>query len=661
MVAVQVLIFGPGQANAQMPEYLFFASDVHYSDSTTNKTTQLDRLGQVAGWAQTSSVAQVIGCTMAAFVGDHNTESANGATLENLAATVKAKFTGITNNDHVIFTQGNHDGVGDGTGNYKVKPSGPITSLSSLYDVFVINYIDFCSQESALRNHLTSSASAGKVQIILTHYPLHSMEGRVSCSTQGIFNVLQEQGKSRDIVVLWGHDHKHANSDKNIRMAVTPGERMLEPNINKDAVSTADINADMATTYLTFAYVNAGYILPAENATPAASDPSGTVVGIDSSHVQIDRTGYLPGSASYMRHGFQLQSGQGGKIAAARNKDGTLEVFYIKNTDNQIYHRRQNLSNTWGSESSLGVQASQLAVASNLNGQLELVWSRYSDGKLYHRRQSNDAGTWNTGMETNAEFLNAKATQLAVGQNRDGRLDVFYVNPDSNNSIWHLRQLSTANTTGWESATSLGGNADAGHKITIAQNSDRRLELFYVGPGEGQWGATDHYIYHMYQDTKTFAWVGQAYLEGMAFQIALGQNKDGRLEEFHVGTNQSIYHNWQIFEFPHWGWLGEYSMQGTALQLGVAQNYSDGCLEEFHIGTSNYNYIFHNRQTGSTCIPWQGEDYLDTNEGTRKKAEELTVGQNRDGSLEVFFIGADDKKIYHNKQSAGIWQGDSLL
>jgi hypothetical protein len=44
-----------------------------------------------------------------------------------------------------------------------------------------------------------------------------------------------------------------------------------------------------------------------------------------------------------------------------------------------------------------------------------------------------------------------------------------------------------------------------------------------------------------------------------AKQICVGQNQDGRLEIFYVGTNDRIYHNWQTTPNGN-NWNGEVNL-----------------------------------------------------------------------------------------------------
>jgi hypothetical protein len=88
----------------------------------------------------------------------------------------------------------------------------------------------------------------------------------------------------------------------------------------------------------------------------------------------------------------------------------------------------------------------------------------------------------------------------------------------------------------WHGQIPLGGSAD---QIAVGQNADGRLEIFYVG--------TNGDLYHNWQTSAdALVWAGQTrFANDSAQQIAVGQNADGRLEIFYVGTNGDLYHNWQ--------------------------------------------------------------------------------------------------------------------
>jgi hypothetical protein len=74
----------------------------------------------------------------------------------------------------------------------------------------------------------------------------------------------------------------------------------------------------------------------------------------------------------------------------------------------------------------------------------------------------------------------------------------------------------------------------------VGQNTDGRLEVFVVG--------TEGNIWHSWQETPNGGWspwgrLGNADDKGN--ELAAGRNADGRLEVFAIGTEKGIWHSWQ--------------------------------------------------------------------------------------------------------------------
>ena len=88
-------------------------------------------------------------------------------------------------------------------------------------------------------------------------------------------------------------------------------------------------------------------------------------------------------------------------------------------------------------------------------------------------------------------------------------------------------------------------------------------------------------ILHDWQKTPSGKWNGQTALGGSATQMALGQNRDGRLELFYVTPDGSVCHNWQKNKPDVWN--GEAALGSKAKQLTIGHN-KDGRLELISIG-----------------------------------------------------------------------------
>lgn len=281
--------------------------------------------------------------------------------------------------------------------------------------------------------------------------------------------------------------------------------------------------------------------------------------------------------------------------------------------------------------------------------------------KIYHNWQSTPGGSWH-GQAT----LSGDAKEVAIGSNHNGTLELVYIGTDD--KLYHNRQRKPGGP--WRGKAPLHGVA---RQITIGTNQSGTLEVFYIG--------ADAKIYHDWQKTPGGHWHGKAALGGSARQTAVNINKNGTLEIFYVGTDDMIYHNWQ--KTPGGTWNGEaplplaplglrsdgFTQIGAAQRLCVGLN-KNGTLEVFYIG-SDY-LIYHNWQT-SPGGPWwggaHGETPLAPGAGSRAvagttigDAQQVTVAVNQSGALEIFYIGRDNN-LYHNWQTTpgGPWNGEAPL
>jgi len=227
------------------------------------------------------------------------------------------------------------------------------------------------------------------------------------------------------------------------------------------------------------------------------------------------------------------------------------------------------------------------------------------------------------------------ANQVAVAQNSDGRLVVFYVG--SNNAIYYTRQL-VASSTEWLGQTALPGDASFWvQQVIVGQNHDGRLAVF--------WTRTDFGTLFILWQTAAgvLEWSGESIFGSLdsAQQVAVGCNSDGTLEIFYVGTNNDLYHNRQASAGAG-GWAGETRFpNASALQVAVGQNLN-GALEIFYIGTNTS--LYHNWQASPGSTDWVGETAFPGD-----SAKQIAVGRNADGRLEIFYVGTNFR-IYHNWQ-----------
>ena len=193
--------------------------------------------------------------------------------------------------------------------------------------------------------------------------------------------------------------------------------------------------------------------------------------------------------------------------------------------------------------------------------------------------------------------------------------------------------------------------------IAVGRNFDGRLELFYAGAGHAN-------LYHWQIEpadstdpqAKLNFWSGEtAFVGNRAKQIAVANNVDGRLEIFYVGSNNDLFHNWQT-QTPDFHnqatlntWAGEVRFaKNSADQVTVGTN-SDGRLEIFYVGLNNE--LFHNWQNQppdvtkpGTLNSWHGEIRF-----AKNSAKQIAAVTNSMSEIEIFYKGADDH-LFRNAQ-----------
>ena len=254
-----------------------------------------------------------------------------------------------------------------------------------------------------------------------------------------------------------------------------------------------------------------------------------------------------------------------------------------------------------------------------------------------------------------SDFLGYGATGATIGQNSDGRLEVFSIGSDHN--LYHMWQRVDNDTTGWTDILPILPSpppVNLQGKPAVGRNSDGRLEVFALG--------SDGNLYHIYQcgTICTGSWSNWGSLGGSSAAIkgnvAVGTNKDGRLELFMLGANNALYHNYQCSTSGcTGGWSGWQSLGTPSSTTGlvnsttVASN-SDGRLEVFALGSDGN--LYHIYQCGTVCTgAWSSWSSLGK-PAAGLKADPV-VGTNSDGRLEVFSLG-QDSNLYHIFQCGNI-------
>jgi hypothetical protein len=185
-----------------------------------------------------------------------------------------------------------------------------------------------------------------------------------------------------------------------------------------------------------------------------------------------------------------------------------------------------------------------------------------------------------------------------VGRNADGRFEVFALGQTPTGpELSHIWQ-DAGSPTGWSDWASLGSApGQFMSALDVGQNADGRLEVF-TRVGLMSSGVS----WHIWQDpASATGWSGWADLgapPGVSLEApTVGENADGRLEVFALEIDGALWHAWQDPASPT-GWSGWDSLGGApASAAGVGRN-ADGRLETFVEGQTpaGYHELWHRWQ-----------------------------------------------------------------
>ena len=245
-------------------------------------------------------------------------------------------------------------------------------------------------------------------------------------------------------------------------------------------------------------------------------------------------------------------------LAVSRNADGRLELFTLGRTSGGVWHTWQQApGGTWSPWSGLGGTGLRaIRVAANLDGRLEL-FALGGDRRLWHVWQLTANGGWGGWLTLQGVDLQ----QLEVERNLDGRLEVFALGGDR--AVYNLWQESPGGA--WSTWSPLGGQELRG--IATGRDADGRLEVFALGVVSELGGLVG--IYQSWQATAGGGWVDWSLHLApnpgwTSFTImTVATNSDGRLEIFAVGTTNigsdpslqesHVFHASQVVPNGEWG------------------------------------------------------------------------------------------------------------
>jgi len=335
-----------------------------------------------------------------------------------------------------------------------------------------------------------------------------------------------------------------------------------------------------------------------------------------------------------------------GRPFAQRNLDGRLEVFAIGLGG--IFNIAQLSPNNGWRDAWLNkgkplsnVSIRSHAVGTNADGRLE-IFAIADDNALWQKWQVAPNNGWSEWKPLGTPTRDTSLTdRFTVGKNQDGRQEILAVGNDGN--VWQIWQ--TAPNGGWSNWAKLGrppAGIRLSDRITLESNKDLRQELFVMG--------TDDALWHIWQVAPNDGWSGWDSLgkpkdRDLSEPLAK-KNADGHLEVFAPG-NGAFCNRWQ--EAPNSNdWRREGWNEKPKPHVAVGITWLEAAL---NVGGPHADHleVFTFGKDGALWHAWQIDmepfwslwDSLGSPAVKIREAEKLTIGANEDGRLEVFVVGQD--------------------
>ncbi|MDR3460564.1 MAG: two-component regulator propeller domain-containing protein [Verrucomicrobiae bacterium] len=272
-----------------------------------------------------------------------------------------------------------------------------------------------------------------------------------------------------------------------------------------------------------------------------------------------------------------------------------------------------------------------LAVGQNADGRLELFKTN-TKGTVLHRWQKVPNGEWSPW----ASLGGVVADGITVSINAEGKLELFAV--DKTRGSLKCIEQKNPNDREWGDWVDLGGNLRA--PVTVGVNPDNRLEVFAVD-------ATSHTVKCRWQNPAHSGWSAWLDLGGdMEPGLVVARNRDGDMELFGVDREKkNLVHCWQNEAGSPGQWLPWDNLGGSIVPGFAVGRNVDGRLEIFarNSATNIMERIYQMNDTnGVRWSAWGGfgEPLLTG----------IAVGQNADGRLEVFAANARGTDVMHRWQ-----------
>ncbi|HEX3716704.1 MAG TPA: two-component regulator propeller domain-containing protein [Verrucomicrobiae bacterium] len=275
-----------------------------------------------------------------------------------------------------------------------------------------------------------------------------------------------------------------------------------------------------------------------------------------------------------------------------------------------------------------------LAVGNNADGRIE-VFQVDHNGDLRHRWQREFTRDWSSWSSLGGEF----APGVAIVNDSTGRLGVFALNRISQTVEYSFQK--EPNSLAWSNWTTLPGPQKYS-SVAASKDADGLFQVFAVGVGS----RSVQYIRQMKGENQG-QWSDWVNIGGnVELGLTVAQDRAGLVEVFGIDAKDGeLVHCRQTSDeqWTPWARLGERILPGFA----VCQN-MDGRLELAGVRAPD-NIVCHVFQLSAhPNSPWSAWMSLG-----KKMKPGIAMGRNPDGRIEIFTVNPADDMIFHTFQLRG--------
>jgi hypothetical protein len=337
-------------------------------------------------------------------------------------------------------------------------------------------------------------------------------------------------------------------------------------------------------------------------------------------------------------NGQEPLGGKAKEITAALDQLDRLEIFYI-GTNGHVYQNFQTQPNgvLWAGEQKFSTdKAKQVILARDAAKNLNLFYIG-TDNSLRQNIQTSAAkNTWSGDVNWGEP---AKAGSVIL----DGTGALTFAFIDAHGQLFRKRQDNPA-TNHWSMTAPFG---DVGvRSVALALDIGNRLFLIYVDQQE-------NLVRRVQTDAINDIWSAPILFgSGKVREAYCLSDRTGALQVFYAGTNDQLFHDWQNDpnsdtwqgQTPFVGFKGSQIVSGESKAFGV---------ECFFVGEKNG--LWRNFEDTEPSQPnnanWHGFSRMAADLHKLASAKKITVANNADGRLEIFFVGTNDH-IYHDWENS---------